>query len=77
MLNVPAGVAIPLTAANESGPDERKIHTVLPADVELFTSPSPDGNFDIVLQFVHNKAEVEQDTPIAIELVKPGGRLWL
>ena len=63
----------------QNAPDgyAEQIHAVLPADVELFTSPSPDGNFDIVLQFVHNKAEVEQDTPIAIELVKPGGRLWL
>jgi len=64
MLNAPEGYA-------------EQIRSVLPADVELVTSPSPAGNFDIVIQFVNNKAEVEQDTPIAIELVKPGGRLWL
>jgi hypothetical protein len=64
MLNAPEGYA-------------EQIRSVLPADVELVTSPSPAGNFDIVIQFVNNKAEVQQDTPIAIELVKPGGRLWL
>jgi len=64
ILNAPEGYA-------------EKIGTLLPADVELVTSPSPADNFDIVIQFVRNKAEVEKDTPIAIELVKPGGRLWL
>ena len=64
LLNAPDGYA-------------EQIRSVLPADVELDTSPSPIGNFDIVIQFVRNKAEVEKDTPIAIELVKPGGRLWL
>jgi hypothetical protein len=64
MLNAPDGYA-------------EHIRSVLPADVELVTSPSPAGNFDIVIQFVLNKAEVEKDTPVAIELVKPGGRLWL
>ena len=63
----------------QNAPDgyAEQIHSVLPADVELVSSPSPAGNFDIVIQFVRNKAEVEKDTPIAIELVKPGGRLWL
>jgi hypothetical protein len=63
----------------QNAPDgyAEQIRSVLPADVELVTSPSPAGNFDIVIQFVRNKDEVEQDTPIAIELVKPGGRLWL
>ena len=55
----------------------QQIRSVLPADVELVTSPSPAGNFDIVIQFVHNKAEVEKDTPVAIQLVKPGGLLWV
>ena len=64
LLNAPDGYA-------------EKIRSVLPSDVELVTSPSSAGNFDIVIQFVRNKAEVEQDTLIAIELVKPGGRLWL
>jgi len=54
-----------------------QIGTLLPADVELLTAPTPAGNFDVVLQFVHNKAEVQKDTPIAIEMVKAGGRLWL
>jgi hypothetical protein len=63
----------------QNAPDgyTEQISSVLPADVELFTSPSPSGYFDIVIQFVSNRAEVEKDTPIAIELVKPGGRLWL
>ena len=54
-----------------------QIGTLLPAEVELFNSPSLASNFDIVIQFVHNKSEVEKDTPIAIRMVKPGGRLWL
>jgi len=54
-----------------------QIGTLLPADVELFSTPASAGYFDVVLQFVRNKAEVEKDTPIAIELVKPGGRLWI
>ena len=54
-----------------------QIGTLLPGDVELVTSPTSAGNFDVVLQFVRNKAEVEKDIPIAIELVKPGGLLWI
>ncbi len=54
-----------------------QIGTLLPVDDELLTAPTPAGNFDVVLQFVHNKAEVQKDTPIAIEMVKAGGRLWL
>jgi len=54
-----------------------QIGPLLPADVELHTNPTSEGNFDIVLQFVQNKAGVEKDTPIAIGMVKPGGRLWL
>ena len=54
-----------------------QIGTLLPVDVELLTTPTPSGNFDVVLQFVRNKAEVEEDTPKAIGMVKPGGRLWL
>ncbi len=54
-----------------------QIGTLLPTEVELVTSPSQSSNFDIVVQFVRNKAEVEKDTPVAIEMVKPGGRLWL
>jgi len=54
-----------------------QIRTLLPADVELLTAPTSVGNFDVVLLFVRNKTEVEKDTPKAIEMVKPGGRLWL
>ena len=54
-----------------------QISTLLPVVVELHTNSTTSGNFDVVLQFVQNKAEVEKDTPIAIEMVKPGGRLWL
>ncbi len=54
-----------------------QIGTLLPVDVELLTTPTPAGNFDVVLQFVHNKAEVQKDTPLAIEMVKAGGRFWL
>ena len=61
--------------APEGYPEE--IGTRLPVDVELLTTPTSTGNFDVVLQFVHNKAEVQKDTPIAIEMVKAGGRLWL
>jgi len=64
ILNAPAGYA-------------EQIATLLPAEIELVTSPLHDSYFDIVIQFVRNKAEVEEDTPIAIEMVKPGGRLWL
>lgn len=54
-----------------------QIGTLLPVDVELHTAPTSAGNFDVVLLFVINKAEVDKDTPGAIEMVKPGGRLWL
>ena len=54
-----------------------RIITLLPLDVELVTTPTSAENYDVVLQFVRNKTEVEKDTPIAIEIVKPGGRLWL
>ena len=54
-----------------------QIGTLLSADIELLTTPTPTRNFDVVLQFVRNKAEVEEDTPKAIGMVKPGGRLWL
>jgi len=54
-----------------------QIGTVLPVEVELLTTPTAADNFDVVLLFVRNTTEVEKDTPIAIEMVKPGGRLWL
>jgi hypothetical protein len=54
-----------------------QIGALLPADVELFSTPASDDTFDVVLQFVRNKADVEKDIPNAIELVQPGGRLWI
>jgi hypothetical protein len=54
-----------------------QIGTLLPADVELLKTPTSAGTFDVVVQFVRNKTEVEKNTPIAIEMVKPGGRLWI
>ena len=54
-----------------------QIGALLPTGVELVTSPSHASYFDIVIQFVRNKADVEKDTPLAIEMIKPGGRLWL
>jgi len=64
ILNAPEGYA-------------EQIGNMLPADIELATTPTSADNYDVVLQFVRNKTEVEKDTPIAIEMVKPGGRLWL
>jgi hypothetical protein len=64
ILNAPEGYA-------------EQIGTLLPADVELVKSPASAANSDVVLQFVGNKADVEQNTPLAIRMVKPGGLLWL
>jgi hypothetical protein len=41
-----------------------QIVTLLPAVVELATTPTSADNFDVVLQFVRNKTGVEKDTPI-------------
>ena len=49
----------------------------LPSEVELITSSSFEGDIDVVVLFVRNKTAVEQDTPKAIAMVKPGGRLWI
>jgi hypothetical protein len=54
-----------------------QLNSLLPADVELVTTPTTDANFDVVHQFVRNKTEVEKDTPMSIHLVKPGGLLWI
>ena len=54
-----------------------QLNAVLPEGVELVTSPTTAGNSDVVLQFVGNKADVEQNIPKAIQLVKPGGLLWI
>ena len=64
ILNAPEGFAEQLSA-------------LLPADVECFTTSTPSDNFDLVLQFVRNKADVEQNIPPAIQVVKPGGFLWI
>ncbi len=55
----------------------REQFDTLPADVELITTPTSAGNFEVVHLFVRNKAEVERDVPMAIKLVKPGGLLWV
>jgi hypothetical protein len=62
-----------------NSPEEyiEQLNSLLPADVELVTTPTPAANFDVVHQFVRNRAEVEKDTPMAIQLVKPGGLLWI
>ncbi len=54
-----------------------QIGTLLPVDVELVAFLASAANSDVVLQFVRNKAEVEQNTPLAIQMVKPGGLLWI
>ena len=54
-----------------------QIGTLLPVEIELLTTSTSAGNFDVVLQFVRNKADVEEDTPKAIKQVKPGGLFWL
>jgi hypothetical protein len=54
-----------------------QFNSLLPSDIELVTIPTSASNFDVVHQFVRNKADVEKDTPMAIQLVKPGGLLWI
>ena len=49
----------------------------LPADVELVTTVTPAGPFDVVHLFVQNKAELDRDGLLAIQAVKPGGILWI
>ncbi len=49
----------------------------LPAGVELVTTTSSSGAFDVVHLFVRNQAELESQAPTAIQLVKPGGLLWI
>ena len=53
------------------------ISSLLPSEVELNTTSSPEDNFDIVILFVRSTTEVEKNTPLAIRSVKTGGRLWL
>lgn len=64
ILNAPEGFA-------------EQLNATWPEGVELVTSPTTAGNPDVVLQFVGNKADVEQNIPKAIQLVKPGGLLWI
>jgi hypothetical protein len=54
-----------------------QIGTLLPSGIEYVTSASQINHFDVVIQFVNNKAEVGQKVPKAIEMVNPGGRLWI
>lgn len=49
----------------------------LPADVELVTTVTPASPFDVVHLFVRNKAELDRDSLMAIQAVKPGGILWI
>ncbi len=49
----------------------------LPADIELVTTTTPSDTSNAVLLFVRNQAELESQTPRAIQLVKPGGLLWI
>ncbi len=46
----------------------------LPEGVDL--SDAPHGLFDVVHLFAKNKAELERNTPIALQSLKPGGLLW-
>ena len=49
----------------------------LPAGVELVTTTTPSDAFDVVHLFVRSQAELESQAPMAIQLVKPGGLLWI
>ena len=49
----------------------------LPGDVELVTTPTSAGNFEVVHLFARNKVDVEREVPTAIQLVKPGGLFWV
>jgi hypothetical protein len=49
----------------------------LPAEVELVTTTTPSDASDVVHLFVCNQAELESQAPRAIQLVKPGGLLWI
>lgn len=49
----------------------------LPEGVAQSTEPSAEGNYDLVLSFFKNKAEVDSLAPTAITAVKSGGLLWL
>ncbi len=54
-----------------------QIATLLPTEVRFVTSMSETTHFDMVIQFVNSKEEVEHETPKAIAMVNPGGRLWI
>src|SRR5438876_63474 len=54
-----------------------QIGTLLSADVELFTTPTSAGKFDLVLQFVRNMVEIVIYTPEAILQVKPVVLFWI
>src|SRR6266516_239708 len=49
----------------------------LPAEVELVTTTAPSDASDVVHLFVRNQAELESQAPRAIQLLKPGGLLWI
>ncbi len=49
----------------------------LPAGAELVTTTTPSTAFDVVHLFVRNQAELESQALRAIQLVKPGGLMWI
>lgn len=38
---------------------------------------SPSGQYDVIQAFVHNRAEVDQLTPVVLLALKTGGLLWM
>ena len=66
-----------LLMLNASEQYVKLMSTLLPPEVEFVASASESSHFDIVIQFVNSKAEVEKETPKAITMVNPGGRLWI
>ena len=37
---------------------------------------SPQGTYDVVQAFAHNRADVDRLTPVALRALRPGGVLW-
>ena len=61
ILNAPEGYVATLTSLSEHA----NIRT------------QPDGTYDFVQVFVHNKAELHRNAPIAMQSLKSGGLLWI
>lgn len=47
----------------------------LPEHAEVQTKPT--GTYDFVQVFVHNKAELHRNAPVAMQALKSGGLLWM